>query len=106
MKISNDVANVLANSCVEENRLFLPPEQLDRKLYVSVNKVLEAIGGKWNRREKAHLFDECPEETIFFWRGGGANANPRILDPSRLLIHSSLCSLPGSMTRTGSPPSN
>ena len=64
MKISNDVANVLANSRVEENRLFLPPEQLDRKLYVSVNKVLEAIGGKWNRREKAHLFDECPEETI------------------------------------------
>jgi hypothetical protein len=64
MKISNDVANVLANSQVEENRLFLPPEQLDRKLYVSVNKVLEAIGGKWSRKEKAHLFEECPEETI------------------------------------------
>lgn len=64
MKISNDVANVLANSRVEENRLFLPPEQLDRKLYVSVNKVLEAIGGKWNRKEKAHLFDGCPEGTV------------------------------------------
>lgn len=29
---------------------------LDRKLYVEVNKVLEDIGGKWNRKDKAHLF--------------------------------------------------
>ena len=64
MKISNDVANVLANSRIEGNSLFLPPEQLDRKLYVSVNKVLEAIDGKWNRKEKAHLFPESPEDRI------------------------------------------
>jgi len=56
MKISNDVANVLGNGRVDDNRLYLPPEQLERSLYVAVNKVLEAIGGKWNRKERAHLF--------------------------------------------------
>jgi predicted RNA methylase len=33
------------------------PEQLDRKLYVATNKVLEAAGGKWNRKHKAHIFE-------------------------------------------------
>lgn len=30
--------------------------QLDRKLYIRVNDVLEALGGKWDRRSKAHVF--------------------------------------------------
>ena len=64
MKISNDVANILSNSIVEGNKLFLPKGQLDRKLYVSVDKVLKAIGGKWNRKGKAHLFPESPENII------------------------------------------
>jgi predicted RNA methylase len=32
-------------------------EQLDRATYARVNKVLEALGGKWNRSAKAHVFD-------------------------------------------------
>ena len=64
MKISNEVANVLANSKVDNNKLFLPPGQLDRRLYLAVNKVLTAIKGKWNRKAKAHIFPECPAETI------------------------------------------
>ncbi len=32
--------------------------QLDRKMYERTNKVLEAAGGKWNRKKKAHLFDD------------------------------------------------
>jgi predicted RNA methylase len=32
--------------------------QLDRKNYVAVNAVLEAVGGKWSKKAKAHLF-EC-----------------------------------------------
>lgn len=31
-------------------------EKLDRALYVEVNKALEALGGKWNKSAKAHLF--------------------------------------------------
>ena len=64
MKINDDVANILANSTVEENKLFLPQSQLERKLYLSVDKVLKAIGGKWNRKGKAHLFPESPENII------------------------------------------
>lgn len=61
MKINQDVIDVLANSNVEGNKLFLPDSQLERKLYVLVNKALTALGGKWNRSAKAHLFKECPE---------------------------------------------
>jgi hypothetical protein len=64
MRINDDVANVLANSRVEGNKLFLPEGQLDRKLYVAVNKVLTAIKGKWTRGVKAHVFSEDPSEVI------------------------------------------
>ena len=60
MKISNEVANVLANSKINGQELYLPDGQLDRKLYMVVNKVLVAIGGKWNRKLKAHVFDCYP----------------------------------------------
>lgn len=33
------------------------PRQLDRAEYVAVNKVLEAVGGQWNRKAKAHVFE-------------------------------------------------
>ena len=39
-------------------------EQLDRKLYQAVNKVLECIGGKWNRKAKAHVFDLDPTDRL------------------------------------------
>lgn len=59
-KISEDVANVLGNASIEGEKLYLSGDQLDRKLYLAVDKCLKAIGGKWNRKEKAHVFKECP----------------------------------------------
>ena len=38
--------------------------QLDRKQYVSINEVLETIGLKRNRKEKAHIADCTPDELI------------------------------------------
>ena len=64
MKISNDVANVLANSRIDGDKLFLPEGQLDRKLYVAVNKVLENIKGKCNRKEKAHVFSTTHADIV------------------------------------------
>ncbi|MDO9463786.1 MAG: SAM-dependent methyltransferase [bacterium] len=64
MKISNEVANVLANSEIDDLKLYLPGEQLERKLYMAVNNVLVALEGKWNRKEKAHIFKVEPAEII------------------------------------------
>jgi predicted RNA methylase len=56
VKLSNQVLSVLSDSLVSGNKLFLRGD-LDRSTYVAVNKALEASGGKWNRKEKAHVFD-------------------------------------------------
>lgn len=56
MKIAQPVLEVLDGATVVGNHLILAG-QIDRKLYADVNKVLEAIGGKWNRFAKAHVFD-------------------------------------------------
>ena len=63
-KIKNDVLNVLDNVVIEKNMVRLGCGQLDRKLYLAVNEVLESIGGKWNRKAKAHIFDQDPSESI------------------------------------------
>lgn len=39
-------------------------EQLARPLYVSVNKILELAGGKWNRKAAAHIFPSDPRKIL------------------------------------------
>lgn len=39
-------------------------QRLDRKLYVKTNKVLEALGGKWSRKAKAHVFERDPRPAL------------------------------------------
>lgn len=55
MKVSNDVLNVLAAAQMDAGRLTLVG-QLDRKLYMLTNAVLEAAGGKWDKKAKSHVF--------------------------------------------------
>ena len=56
MRVDNEILNVLSASKCEGNNLILTG-QLDRNLYTRTNKVIEAAGGKWNRKAKAHVFD-------------------------------------------------
>lgn len=56
-KLSDEVRAVLARTSTDGTALYLPP-QLDRKTYQAVNKVIEALGGTWNRTAKAHVFPE------------------------------------------------
>lgn len=67
-KISEDVRAVLARSEIvatpEGWTLQLPPSQLDRGLYVAVNKVLAGAGGTWVRRDRVHRFARDPRETL------------------------------------------
>jgi len=56
--IDNDTLEVLRNSTCAIDTIALPNVTLDRKQYLAVNKVLENLGGKWNRKQKVHIFSE------------------------------------------------
>jgi len=63
-QIADTVLAVLSGLEIDGNAVRIR-QQLDRKLYVEVNKVLEALGGKWDRKAKAHLFlDSDPADEI------------------------------------------
>jgi predicted RNA methylase len=53
MRVNNHVLRILSGAAVNGNALVLP-DQLERAMYVAVNKVLEAAGWKWDRKAKAH----------------------------------------------------
>lgn len=56
MRVDNEVLNVLSNAQTDGSILKLIG-QLDRSLYARTNKVLEAAGGKWNRKAGGHTFE-------------------------------------------------
>lgn len=62
--IPTDALTVLSAGRCDGDRFYLPAGTLDRKLYESVNKVLTALGGKWNTKAKAHVFGESCEPLI------------------------------------------
>jgi len=63
-KLSLPAIEVLASMAFDGNAARITGGQLDRKLYVEVNAALEALGGKWNRKAGAHLFDGDPANAI------------------------------------------
>jgi predicted RNA methylase len=59
--IPNEVLAVLKESRCEEDRLHLP-QQLPRDLYIKTAKIIDTLGGKWNRSVAAHVFEgDCAE---------------------------------------------
>lgn len=63
MKVPTTVLEVLDRAETDGPRLVLTGT-LDRKLYLDTAKVLEAAGGKWNRKVRAHLFDGDAADAI------------------------------------------
>ncbi|MGW0252628.1 hypothetical protein ACWDYH_38995 [Nocardia goodfellowii] len=72
--VSDSVREILIKAHIHGNRLVLP-EQLSPAEYRQVNKVLETMGGKWDRRERAHLFPGVPSETVAAAVAGGQTPN-------------------------------
>ena len=72
--IPEQVLTVLSTVEIEGNNVRITA-QLDRKLYLAVNKVLDRIGGKWNKKAKAHVFDVEPTERL------DVVINSGVLDP-------------------------
>jgi hypothetical protein len=55
---------VLQQSRVEGNVIFLPDIVLDRKQYMAVANSIELIGGKWNRKAKGFVFPSDPTSLL------------------------------------------
>ena len=53
--IAPEVLDVLKR-CETSDKLLRLPGQLDRRLYVQVNQVLELLGAEWSKRDRAHVF--------------------------------------------------
>lgn len=63
-KIPNEVLNILDAAVVDGNIVRLTNGQLDRKMYLDVNKVLVDLGGKWNKSAKGHVFADDPADVL------------------------------------------
>lgn len=61
--VSEIVREILAESRIEGNRLVFS-RQLSPGEYKKTNSAIEAMGGKWSRREQAHVFPSDPAEVI------------------------------------------
>lgn len=77
------VIDVLKAARVEDNRLTLVGT-LDRKTYVKANDVIERMGGKWSKREKAHIFPRDVEAVLAEVLGSGKrpHKNPNAFFPT------------------------
>ena len=64
MNIEQSILSIIEQGTTKDNLYFLPNRQLDRKTYVNVNKVLDCLGGTWNRKLKAHVFESSISEAI------------------------------------------
>lgn len=64
IKIAQPIVEILERSRLDGPTLTLPPSQLDRATYTAVNKVIEAAGGKWSRKDKCHVFEGDAVDTI------------------------------------------
>ena len=65
IELSNEVLDVLGKMQCVGNEAVIPEfaGQLDRKLYVAVDQALQAIGGKWSRGARAHVFHDGVDAT-------------------------------------------
>lgn len=72
-----DVLSVLQRSTASLEAVFLPSERLDRPLYARVNDVLEAAGGKWDRRVAGHIFPEDARAVLEAVQATGRYVDPK-----------------------------
>jgi hypothetical protein len=69
------IRNILATATIADKKLTIPG-QLDRTDYINVNKALEALGGKWSRRDRAHVFTSDPSAALVAFINGGDAPQP------------------------------
>lgn len=77
MKLPQQVARILESAISFDGTIVRITRQLDRKDYIEVNKVLEAFGGKWNRKAGGHVFSYEPESVIIDSIATGEYLDPK-----------------------------
>ena len=96
ISVTADVADVLSRSTIEGTLLKLPAGQLERTLYAGVDRVLKALGGKWDRRAGGHAFpfDPAPKVAEALGAGGVVSRQQRLqLFETPVALATRLCSL-------------
>ena len=64
-QITDSMLDILENHCdFDDGNIVRIGKQLDRKEYVQVNQMFEALGGKWNKKAKGHVFSENPKVLV------------------------------------------
>lgn len=60
VKIKEDILDIIKRGFINENgdEYTLPKIHLERSLYLEVNKVLEGMGFKWNKKTQSHISKE------------------------------------------------
>lgn len=64
MRLESKILQILDNATITGNVVKLNCGQLDRDTYLAVNKALEYIGGKWNRKLGGHVFQSDPTNLL------------------------------------------
>lgn len=76
VSISEDVEGVLRQAKLEGNNLTLQGT-LDRSMYSKVNKILELIGFKWNKKAGCHVGQGDSADKLLEGLGGGKVVNEK-----------------------------
>lgn len=101
-QVASDALEVLKKGSITDHAYQLPQVQLDRKLYVAVNDVLERLGGKWNKKAKRHLFEDDPQPMLqwVFETGMMPLKNPTAYFPTPASLAARMASLIPANART------
>lgn len=75
---SDAIRSVLNASTFKGTQLTLPVE-LTRQQYVAVNKAIEAAGGRWSRKDRAHIFSKDARQALAHVLAGNDLTKPRSL---------------------------
>lgn len=97
--LSDAAAEVLRGAAATERSVHLPVgPPLERKVYAEVDRALSRLagGGRWDRRERAHVYSHDPREALAALIGGGAIPRPAsAFDDKRLSYYAT----PGELAR-------
>lgn len=80
VELTPEARDVLTRATIEPLWVFLPTGQLDREVYVAVDKFLKALGGKWHRGQRGHKFERGTAEVAAAISAGQAVDQKRTLE--------------------------